>query len=419
MKSDRVVMKFILSKIKRLVVDSEGRFRYIENLDNVLYDVFGVKNFTKRLNQTYDDRDTISVMGTLGFGNLTKICNSSHNYEIFAELVAIDARKERLKRELRKADKKGKKKDKDLLKEYEYLSDIYKEATKVVRKRFGIKSAKKSYKKRYSSVSNLLDNRDYYDYDDEFSSVLYTSDIDLYSDYDEDDEDWDDDGLSELEEFRMRLEGKSRNRNKGRGRSERSSNSPRRIRRRIDEFDLDDEDDEDEWDDEEEEKEDTSDIDRKLDKLASSVSGIANSLQYMINTQQQPIIAEKLTPVVQPQYIASEALAPVHDFTNDMSPVIDKLVSVVSGLASQQRDTVSAMNQLVSTTDAMQRFLMDVFDEEADDDEDELPHEGLTREELIDTINKNPPATQTVPADTHKDIKDDSTERISQTELDN
>lgn len=365
------VLKIYLQKIKKLIVDENGDLSYIENFDRVIEDIFGVKHFAKKLNQCYDDRDTIAVLNSFGLKNLQEIVSNPNIYQAFAELVALDARIIEIKRRIKRADKKGKKRDKDLVKEYEFLTNLYKKARKRMRSRFGVKSSKKSYKHKYSALSNLVERSGYdYDDDDDFSSVLYSSDM-----YDDDDEYDDMDQLSDLEEFARRLNyGDER-------RSRRSSGKTKRMND-LEDFDLDSEDD----DDDDYDLDDDSDINtssnkgfgKKIDQLASIVSNLANSVQYMLNSGYQN------TQPYKPVSHAGRAVVPIHSFDDDNDYIVNEEPAPRKEQSPKPQYSSNAdnlgpiydairmlsenQNRLINTVDNIQEFLETLELEEINDE---------------------------------------------------
>ena len=208
-----VTYKFILYKMKMLVTDNRGRLRYLESLDNILYDVFGIKNTMKKINNAYDPREISGLIDNLGVSVLLQLFNSGKMYKILEDLVQINYRMNELKKEIRKQSRKDKR-DKDDVKEYNYLMDLYKKSIKYIRNKFGIKNAKTSYKRKYQSLNNIVKNKgygDYWDEDDEsFTSILMRDD-EYY--FDDDDDDDFDPSTSELEDFVNMMHGGRKKKN--------------------------------------------------------------------------------------------------------------------------------------------------------------------------------------------------------------
>jgi hypothetical protein len=384
--NDKVLMKFYLSKIKKLIIDESGKMSYIDNFDHIIYDIFGIKNFTKRLNQCYDNRDTIAVLNQLGFKILNSICKASDLYGVFAELVAIDGRIAEIRRRFKKASKKGKKRDKDLVDEYEWLIDLYKRAVKSIRKRFGIKSSKKSYKRRYSSLVNIVNNRRDYDYD--VSSVLYSSDMDDL-DFDDEDDDFEDDdgddGLSELERFRHNLNHtRPVTVKRGPGRNSRRS--------KLDDYDLDSE--TDSFDNEEDDS-DLSETNQKIDKLADVVTNLANTVQYIANTSNaDPRSAAIPRPVRTPEApiiprVSTKQVSytPVVPPTYDPNTLLMPLIAPIQTMINQQSMVAKALDDVTKTNVAIYEYLQTL---DFGDDEDDSDLDAEASELLMGELDKYP-----------------------------
>jgi len=380
------VLKAYLQKIKKLVVDERGEMSYIENFDRVIEDIFGVKNFAKRLNQCYDDRDTIVVLNSLGSKILNEMLMIPSLYQAFAELVAVDARILEIKKKIRRAEKKGKKKDKDLLKEYEYLTELYKKAKKKIRQRFGIASKKKAYKSRYSALLNIVDG--YYEDDDEISSLLYSSDLE----FDDDDE------LSELEDYERYLSGGK-------------SGKGRRIARLMN-YDMDEDDDDfDELDDDDADEASNN----RLSKIESIVSNLANTVQYMMNTGMKQDNVGYRPYSHAPQYTApivnDDGVRPRIKNTTAGNQELDSIYSTINKLSKTQEILVESNLRLSNSVARIENYLanLDVVDEDDEPDYNDMsiqaqvdddispavtarsprPARSPKREELIEQINRS------------------------------
>ena len=364
-------MKFVMSKIKKLIVDEYGNMRFIDSFDNVVEDIFGVKNFAHKINDCYDDRDTITVLNMIGLKNLIDICNNPKIYGIFAEMIEMDHRIMVIKKAQKKASRKGKHIDKDLIKELKYLSEIYKDAIKIMRKKFGVKSQKSSYKRRFAGVSSLVDSRNNFGYDDNIRSILYDGDS-LFDDDDDDDDDFytdddDDDTTSELEFYLKKL-------NKSKGKSNRdfqqsATKQPRFSQSRRADSDFDEED-----DDDDELGGGTKDLASKVDQLATIVSGMANTMQMQMNAKNvRPVM-----PTVQ--------LEPVIERTAglDVSETLSNLTKAVSIMASKQNELINVQDQLVAF----------IAGTEVEDDDDDSPLNALSQE-----INRYDDPTETASYD--------------------
>lgn len=178
------VYKYIMYRIKKLICDGRGKIKYMVNFDVVIEEIFGVKNFSKNINELYDTRDIIDLVDTLGLETLYELLNNPQLFSMLDELTRIDARLKYIKKKLKKKDKR----DKYLIKEYNYLTKLFKDGVKYIRKRFGIRNAAKAYKRKYRALNDILHGDNYDDDEDGFSSILLRDD-DYFFDYDDDDDD--------------------------------------------------------------------------------------------------------------------------------------------------------------------------------------------------------------------------------------
>lgn len=346
----KLALKFVMSKLKRLVTDSCGETSYMENLDEIFKDVFDVKNFTKRLDDCYDDRETVITVNEIGMKNLMTICNTPRMYNVFLELVAMNAQVHKLSRSIRKAAKKGKKKDKSMVKELNYMLDTYKDAVKTLKKKFGI-AKKSSYKKRFRNVTDMIDSRkgfSYYDEDEGLTSILYD---DGYSDDDGD-------GSSDFERYIRNVTGNKMRRNKGRGGNFRSS----RLMADEDydsEYDFEDE--EDELDDLDE-----NEIEARIDTLTEHMATLTSAVEALINTGKvpEPRVHQRPTPS------AAFHQPPQPAAANDMpSTEISRLTSAVMMMVKAQRESIEKQDEMYNVMGNLAQVMTESMDDIIDDED--------------------------------------------------
>jgi len=360
-----VMIKFIMKKIKNLVIDSYGQLIYIENVDNVIYDVYGYKHLVSRINDCRSNKEHLALFVDFGIDQLIKMTNTPSIYSSIDELVQIDARITELERNFKKAQKKGKKKDKDQLKEYEYIKELYKDAIKKLRKQLNIVSRKKQYKKKYSALNSLV-NRKYngigggfYDDDDDdiFISKALSKDYDFY----DDDED-DDDELSSYMEKHLSKKSKKK-----------VKPSPRFIDDDDEFYDDDDEDDEDD-DDDDLDRYDKDDIISRLDIMSDNYSKLASFVQQVANTQTG--INQSDAYVIE-NYLknrkVSDMKAPAPTRT-PVAPVIcdDKTQRELTNLKKSMGTMERVISRLAEDQDKIVKFISEATVEEDDDEEEEF-----------------------------------------------
>lgn len=254
----RDLYKFIVYQTKMLVSDAQGDPVYMSSFDKIMYEFYGVKHFSKKMSEMWDDREFAQLINKIGIDRLLTLMKNTRYCNILRDLVRIDDDVESLKKKMRKMKARGEMK-KGLIKEYRYLVKLYNNGTKSLRKRLGIKSARTAYKRQFKAVKGLIND---YGYDDEYGrwggfdsfGGMGRSDYDPYDQrdpvYDDDDGYYDDDyeygnryeDSSELQDFVEMLNGNRR-------RSNRPGANRRRVQRPIEDYDEyeDDDDDFDEY----------------------------------------------------------------------------------------------------------------------------------------------------------------------------
>ena len=418
--NNTVVHKFILVKIKKLISNNRGKPIFMDNFDTVIYDIFGVNHFAKKLNRVYDNRDFVSIIDSVGTDYLLEIMNSSKLFNIISELIAMDYRIKELRKAIRKSNKKGKR-DKYEIKEYNYLVSLYKDSIKLLRKRFGIKNSKTAYKRKYKAINNMMHRNAYAD-DNDFSAI-FMGDDDFFLD-DDDDDDYDD-GLfsdfddyeetNELEDFVAFLNGRS------------SRRSPRRSSRRrsadID-FDLDDEDDDfDDYRGNQNNSDDYDDLSDQVKILASTVQDLTSNVQNLLmkdeyerTTKRRLNVADyhpQMNPQPSPRHIQPPTDTEIlNGFVKKLSNEIvemqksnNLIAKAVSKSLDQQDAIIDALNGLYEEVEEDEADVVfrepvvsgstinkypDLYEELSTENQEYNPQEiPPTREELIDMINNS------------------------------
>lgn len=339
-----VVHKFILYKIKKLVCDSRGRAAFINNFDNVIYEIFGVEHFSKKLNHVYSNRDFVAILDEVGVEYLLELTNNSKLYNIVHDLVEIDKRLVELRKEIKKSGKKDKR-DKSLIKEFNYLTDIYKDSIKLMRKRFGIKNTKTAYKRRYHAVNDLLSESDY-DYDDEFTSILMKDDDFFLGGDDDDDYEFDDyDSTSELDDFVRRMNGSSRN----------SMHRGRKINsRNYDEFD---DDDDDEFETIPRKRYPTPDeygndkLSKQVNTLTDTVEMLASSVQSMMNEREYVQTTSRRIPIDNSTDALERALTAIHSELSVMKGDNKVIAHALDNVMQRQDDLTCVLGEMINDMD--------------------------------------------------------------------
>lgn len=424
-----VTYKFILYKMKSLVTDNRGRLRYLESLDNILYDIFGVKNTMKKINNAYDPREISGLIDNLGVNVLLQLFNSGKMYKILEDLVQINYRMKELQKDIRKQSRKDKR-DKDDVKEYNYLMDLYKKSIKYIRNKFGIKNTKTSYKRKYQNLNNIVKNKGYGDWDDEDSFVSILMRDDDYYFYDDEDDDDDDsyESTSELEDFVNMMNG--------------SSNRRRKKSSYYDE----DEDDtmslfDDDYDMYEKPKkhnkfdEHTPSIDGELhdqiNLLTDTVADLSSAVQHLLMKDEYSTVQRKRDVALRQDlnrklmniddindhwdmnshmYASYNNPAPIGKELEILTDLVGKMQNEQSKYRDNQKVISEALDHLIQKQSGMEEFLIQLLEDSDEDDDDdsyeynmnssfgrpiirdeyEIEQEdvsSLSREDLVDMIN--------------------------------
>lgn len=401
-----VTYKFILYKMKMLVTDHRGKLRYLESLDNILYDIFGIKNTMKKINNAYDPREISGLIDNLGVNVLLQLFNSGKMYKIMEDLVQINYRMNELQKEIRKQSRKDKR-DKDDVKEYNYLMDLYKKSIKYIRNKFGIKNSKTSYKRKYQSLNNIVKHKGYDDWDDDesFVSILMRDDDYYFDDYDDDDDDFDP-STSELEDFVNMMNG---NRKKSRRRNKISSY--------YDDDDdnlsiFDDDDDDESYERRPRVKVPSYDSYEKLppsidDGLYQQLSTLTDTVADLSSAVQHLMMKDEYNAVQRKRDVALRRdlnrqlvnIDEVERYEQDYQyhkqpycnqPPINKEVEVLTDLVGKlqdeqaryrndQKTIAEALDYLINEQDGLKQFLSDIMESDEDDNYEENVESGFIR----------------------------------------
>lgn len=385
-----VEYKFVLSKIQSLVCDSRGRMRYMKEFDHVIDDIYGVKNLAKKINDSYDSRDIIATIEKFGLEQLIGLFNSRKNTDMMADLVAVRYRLRELQSAFQKSRKKSGRRDKRDVKEGKYLSKLYTDSIRYMKKRLGVQDVKNLYKRKYSALTSVLDNDDF-GFDDGFSSLL---DDDIFgNEYDDYDYDYDD--RTELDDFRDRLNG---------------GNMNRRVSRNRMDDDL-------EFDDEFNFGQ--HDMDQRINQLTDVVSELSSAVQRMMS-KQQFMDAERgrkstIVPPIQPKpMLDPNQLPPVDrnqfDFQYQLDAVQrreEMLMQQIADLGKAQQATNSFLQEIMSSDDDYgddeddinyfsQREAIDRYNNGSDPHQIQ-PGSMMSRDEVIEMINQQQPRPKPTP----------------------
>lgn len=371
-RTSMIEYKFILDNIQSLVCDSRGRFRYIDQFDTVIKDIFGVRHLARNINSCVDNRDIMAEIDSVGVENLVEVFESRQALDSFAELIAVTYRLRELQKQLQKQSKKSGRRDKRDENELKYLKKLYSDAVRHYQRRFGISNPKKMYKRKYRNLESLRDGIDF-GFEEGFSSLL----DDDWDDYDDPYGYNDDDGFSALERYRQKF-------------TRRYPNDHRRSSRDTHGFDI----------DEEEDDMDPSldgDLYDRVDRLTDVVMDLSSAVQTITAKTQYDRAAarrSKMRDTNSAIFSDKNQLPPIP--TPPPAPYVDP---TVSDLQQQTAYLTSQMNQIANGQRDITNFLKEIMteDESGYDEDDDLG--GFSKQEALDRYNQDPDPYQVEPGE--------------------
>lgn len=368
-RTSMIEYKFILDNIQSLVCDSRGRFRYIDQFDTVIKDIFGVRHLARNINSCVDNRDIIAEIDSVGAPNLIELFESRQVLDSFAELIAVAYRLRELQKQLQKQSKKSGRRDKRDENELKYLKKLYSDTIRYYQRRFGISNPKKMYKKRYRNLESLRDGIDF-GFEDGFSSLL----DDDWDDYDDPYGYNEDDGFGALERYRQKL-------------TRRYPNERRRSYRDSRGFDIDDE--EDDLDPSLD-----GDLYDRVDRLTDVVTDLSSAVQTITAKTQYDRAALRRNRM--------RADTPTIFSDNNQLPPVAPVPSadpVVSDLQQQTAYLTSQMNQIANGQRDITNFLKEIMteDESGYDEDEDLG--GFSKQEALYRYNQGPDPYQVEPGE--------------------
>lgn len=405
-----VIYKFILLRTRELICDDMTRPRFMASFDRIVNDLYGVPKFSRKIANSYDNRDICAIIDLVGVDNLIKIYNNNYYYAAISELIMVDYQTRLTCKELNK-HKKNNNQRKSLMKKKNYLIDLYRKALKQLRKALGIKNAETAYKRNFQILNGLVKQRDY----DEFGF-----DLDFDDPYDDDyvfgnsfgggfesrfNDDYD--STSPLEDFVREMNG-TQPRHVQQPVQEKLGGRFRKAT--INDFDFDPYDDYDpsgSYPDIERESDEEEDrIDRltaTVSDLSSVVNALVNQKEYDIaNPQRGPRTLDEVDAMYDSQYEES-----------DDPEWKDSIINSLKAVDENQKMLAGALGNIMNwkgEIDDMLRNIIEMHYDDSDDliEDDEpkviygnpevLPQEE-TREAMIDQINHSEVPVAGAPVD--------------------
>ena len=132
-KRSQLLYKFIVYQTKSLVSNNRGKPAYMDSFDHVIYDLYGIKHFSRKIAEYYDNRDIMDLIDRIGIKQLVQLMKNTRYCNIVRELTLIDNDTDSLEKEIRKMRRKGKS-NKHMLREFNDLKKLYDKGIKSLRK---------------------------------------------------------------------------------------------------------------------------------------------------------------------------------------------------------------------------------------------------------------------------------------------
>lgn len=345
------LIRATIADLRNMAANQKGKPKYIEDLDAVLYEIYGVKKIGSRF--CSGKKQAISkVIKKIDFKSLVLMIKGSERNTkgLLAAIVKIHARIENDYESSAKEIKKAK--------------ETVKEACKLLRKVYHIEKFKDPSDVSVKDLRKFLDNNDYsygYGYDDDYDDDYG------YDDYD-DDVDFGGGG-SAIEDLFNRYKSTS------------------------DSYDTDDDD----YDDDLEEiRKTVSSGDMANERLDTLIEKVINPMINKIDHSQKYMssIDEKLDRLAQiqanpnPSYVQiPREPVPTPSSSGDMTAITAAITAMSKKLASND----AKFDQLARTTNILTEIVRDMAaEEEQESDDDEYDEDDDTAESVsMDTINSS------------------------------
>ena len=190
--SNKQLEEIIFANIFQVVDDETGNSSYRKYFDKVLNDIFGLSGVITTFMMTPNQFKAIHKM--MNDPELKPFCQMmlrENDVNILREMVRVAYDAAQIALKPKKSVSSGD------IKAYRYLSKLYTEGIKTLRKKYGqSKSEKKKYKDKYTSLSSMLGKKTTPTYN---LSLLDDSDDDFTDIFD--DEDDEDDSRFDMNEF--------------------------------------------------------------------------------------------------------------------------------------------------------------------------------------------------------------------------
>lgn len=398
---NEVLYQFVLYHTKGMCVNSVRKPIYIDAFDTVIYDLYGMKRYARKLSNAYDERQYYDIINKIGLDQLVELFENKGCCNAVRDLTQIAFDLGQLSDEIKKSRRKGRD-PKYELKEFKDLKKLYTKGIKTLQKRLDIKSIRSAYKRKYGSLRDFVN-------DGYGSEMSWDNDFGLLDDiYDDDNDDWYSESTN-LKDFMSMIGG-------GNGSRKSRKSSGRRQRNEYDDDDepyhtdgFDELDDIYEYDNDESDEiidEMSNKIDRLGDQvqlLANSVNGIITQNNYDETNHRDPVThrsRKRRNTNPQPTRQTNQPM-PYSEDIKDIKTSIIKMMDILKDHDNRMKDMEEDMyddEEEMDIAEFADKYYHDDYALNPPDPNQAMqssPHESdLTpeqrREALTDMINSNP-----------------------------
>ena len=181
-------VRFIADQIRELCMDNSGRMSYIEDMDDVMKDLTGVRSFAQRLVMSRTVEQFVNVVQQVGVAVVLDLLHDQNLFEAMRQMVLVSSRIRYLKKACKKVDRKLQECDranpkrekyrkqlKDFAHEYKYLRKLYKRAILTMQSMLGVQTGTTfgDYEEQFSFLKSFADKGgrrrfDEFDFVDDF-----------------------------------------------------------------------------------------------------------------------------------------------------------------------------------------------------------------------------------------------------------
>ena len=313
-------------RIMGLTLNDKGKKAYIDEVDDVFSELFGINNFATKFLEAKTPQKCNKILDRIDRKSFTKIIGTKEYYKIIAQLVVIRV-------EMTRKNKKAAMTDKELKKLYRKVINklISKVEIELPTNGIDVKFLKSFYK-------------DGYDYDDD----------EFYFGDDEDD-------IDEFDDMKEYFRG--------------SAKPPKKSKKRTP-WDEDDEDDFGFGYDDEDEDENEDNCDETASLLQSFIKEQGKVNKSLIKSINNLAAAPTLQSVPQPQPIP----LPATTVKSDNSAIVASIKTLTNKIATMDAYNREANKTIAQSVIDLEKRIDDIEDYLSSDDDEDIGEEDLTEE---------------------------------------